>query len=181
MMARTGWAQAGVPRGMTETVGCHTFEAAALALALSLEARRRGIKVSPERSAALALVHDLPEAIQGDLPPWTRRKCGSSDLEALAELELEDEFADLLTEFLSGNSTEAVIARVADLLATASQGARYGRMGLVRAAQIGSACLKEAEEEASKIPELTSLVRELFRWLKDELAKYPAVRGGWFD
>ena len=180
VLVRTGWSQAGVPQALAETVGSHTFESAVLALMLSTEMKRRGVNVSPERAATLALVHDFPEAVQGDLPPWTKRRCRDSDLEALAELEL-DEFSGLLREFLSEDSYEAIIARVADLLATASQGARYGRMGLTRAAQIGSACLKEAEEEASKIPELASLVRELFSWLRDELSEYPAAEGGWFD
>ncbi len=52
-----------------EPLSEHSFETAILAHALALlRCRRFGGDVSPERAASLALFHDAPEIITGDLP-----------------------------------------------------------------------------------------------------------------
>ena len=52
-----------------ESLSEHSFETAVIAHALALlRCRRFGGCVSPERAATLALFHDAPEIITGDLP-----------------------------------------------------------------------------------------------------------------
>jgi len=60
---RTGWAMRGVPNG--ESVADHSFGVAFLALVLS---EMIALPVDRARVVAIALIHDLPEGVTGDLP-----------------------------------------------------------------------------------------------------------------
>jgi putative hydrolase of HD superfamily len=64
--ARTGWALARLPN--RESVADHSFRTAVIALALAAMAG-----ADPDRTATLALLHDLPEARLGDMHHLTRR------------------------------------------------------------------------------------------------------------
>jgi len=179
-LVRTGWSQSAVPHAMGETVAAHSFEASVIALAIAAEARALGVRVSPERAAAIAVVHDLGEAVTGDLPPWTKGRCSRME-EAASILGLPGEVADMVGEFESGEGLEALVARVADLLATAAQGARYASLGYRRAGEIGAACMREADELSKGVDWLQSILRERFRWLAEELREFDVPSGGWFD
>ncbi|MFW5728825.1 MAG: HD domain-containing protein [Spirochaetota bacterium] len=58
---RAGWLRVGVEE--PESVGDHSWGTALLALEFAADAG-----VPPERAVAMAVVHDLPEAITGDVP-----------------------------------------------------------------------------------------------------------------
>ena len=118
---RTGWMQHGLK--IAESVAEHSFEAALLALELAFVAG-----VDAERAATLALVHDVPEAIIGDIPKWTSERVRRVDAEAVKEIE-SDKIAELFIEFEEGKSSEAKIARLCDLLATNLQARRYMKQG----------------------------------------------------
>ncbi len=180
-LVRTGWSQSSIPPSVGETVAAHSFEAVIIALALATEASARGVSISPERSAAVAAVHDLAEAVTGDLPPWSKGRCGSMDSEAASVLGVQRRLSELIEEFESEESPEALVARVADLLATAVQGARYASMGFRRAGEIGAACLKEALELARRHEWLARLISDDFGWLIEELREFGVPAGGWFD
>ena len=62
-LPRTGWLQVGI--GTPESIAAHTTGVAFVALAL---AEREEPPLDPARVIALALVHDAPEALLGDLP-----------------------------------------------------------------------------------------------------------------
>lgn len=63
---RTGWLDRGVPAEETESVADHTFRVALLAwLAAAAEPG-----LDRDRVLKLALIHDLAEAVTGDLPPY---------------------------------------------------------------------------------------------------------------
>jgi putative hydrolase of HD superfamily len=64
---RTGWLDRGVPPERTESVADHTFRTALLAWVSSI-----GAGLDTNRIVKLALLHDLAEAITGDLPPYDR-------------------------------------------------------------------------------------------------------------
>jgi putative hydrolases of HD superfamily len=63
---RTGWIDRGVPPGEAESIADHSFRTAFLAwMAASAEP-----ELDSDRVLKLALVHDLAEAITGDIPPY---------------------------------------------------------------------------------------------------------------
>ncbi|KAJ1358365.1 hypothetical protein KIN20_016781 [Parelaphostrongylus tenuis] len=63
-LKRTGWLRMGVPE--PETVACHMYRMAVLAM--SLEGQIAGLDVV--RTVTMSLVHDLAEAIVGDITPY---------------------------------------------------------------------------------------------------------------
>jgi putative hydrolases of HD superfamily len=79
---RTGWLDRGVPELETESVADHTFRVALLAwLAATSDST-----LDRERVLKLALVHDLAEAITGDLPPYDSADPGLLDPLSRAEI-----------------------------------------------------------------------------------------------
>lgn len=67
---RTGWLDRGIPPQEVESVADHSLEVAILAWACAVERQAQGADLDPDRVALLALIHDLPEAETGDLPPY---------------------------------------------------------------------------------------------------------------
>jgi 5'-deoxynucleotidase len=61
---RTGWLDRGVPKDQTESVADHSFRTAILAWLAAGEGLDR------DKVLKLAFVHDLAEAITGDIPPY---------------------------------------------------------------------------------------------------------------
>jgi putative hydrolase of HD superfamily len=61
---RTGWLDRGVPNDETESVADHIFRTAILAWLAA------GEDLNRDKVLKLALVHDLAEAITGDIPPY---------------------------------------------------------------------------------------------------------------
>jgi putative hydrolase of HD superfamily len=61
---RTGWLDRGVPPGEAESVADHSFRTAILAWLAAPE------NIDRDKVLKLALVHDLAEAITGDIPPY---------------------------------------------------------------------------------------------------------------
>jgi len=119
-LRRTGWMQHGVLDA--ETVAGHSFEAAVLALELAPI-----VGADPEKAAALALVHDLPEALMGDIPKWTSSRISRIDREAA--MEINSNIVSLVSEFLEGKTKEAKVAGLCDLISTNIQARRYLSMG----------------------------------------------------
>ena len=120
-MSRTGWMQHGLR--IAESVAEHSFESALLALELASAAG-----MDAEKAAVLALVHDVPEAIMGDMPKWSSERVRRVDEEAMREIK-SDKIGELFREFEEGRSNEAKIARLCDLLATNIQARRYMKQG----------------------------------------------------
>ncbi len=69
-LRRTGWRDRGVPDAETESVADHTLRVAMLAWLTADAAARRGETIDPDRVLQLAIVHDLAEALAGDIPPY---------------------------------------------------------------------------------------------------------------
>jgi putative hydrolase of HD superfamily len=110
---RTGWLDRGIPSGEAESVADHTFRVALLAwLAV-------GPGLDRDRVLKLALLHDLAEAVTGDLPPY--------DPDALQEVEEEDRAAILnrrhvRSEERAAAKRAAEAAAMADLLTDLPEG-----------------------------------------------------------
>lgn len=63
-ISRQGWTYIGVPK--PESVADHSFRVAILVLLLA----HRNPDIDPARALTIALLHDLPEAITGDITPF---------------------------------------------------------------------------------------------------------------
>jgi putative hydrolase of HD superfamily len=72
---RTGWLDRGVPAVETESVADHTFRVALLAWLAA------GPELDRDRVLKLALLHDLAEAVTGDLPPYDPDELTAADEE----------------------------------------------------------------------------------------------------
>lgn len=63
---RTGWLDRGIPAAETESVADHTLLTALIAWTLAME----DPSLDADRVLKLAMVHDIAEAIVGDIPPY---------------------------------------------------------------------------------------------------------------
>ncbi len=119
---RTGWVTRGVPDA--ESVADHSFGVAFISLLLGEMTQQPLDKV---KLLTMALLHDLPESVIGDLPtpttahfpPGAKRKAETNVLnELLGELPLPnaERWCSWWQEFEEGTSIEGQIVRDADRL-----------------------------------------------------------------
>ena len=132
LLPRAGWLQRGVAQ--PESVAEHSFGVAALALLVGREypALDRG------RLLALALLHDMAEALLGDLPASARRLLGAdvkhtAERRAAAELfgNLPGgaEYLALWDEYARSASPEARLVKGLDRIELLAQALAYERAG----------------------------------------------------
>lgn len=95
-LPRTGWILRGIAQ--PESIGDHVLSTCFLILAL---APRVEPAIDAERALALAMVHDVPEALTGDLP-----RTASMLLPKGAKAEAEERAARMLLAPLSGFALE---------------------------------------------------------------------------
>lgn len=132
LLPRTGWLQRGVQS--VESIAEHSFGVAALALIVGdlHEGIDRG------RLLAIALVHDLAEALVGDLPASASRLFGKAAkheaerkamLELLGALPQGEHYLELWEEYCRGGSPEARLVKALDRLEMLAQAVAYERAG----------------------------------------------------
>ena len=113
-LPRTGWLQAG--RTEVETVAAHSHGAAVVALVL-------GPRVEPpldvDRAVALAVVHDAPEALLGDLPATAK---------ALLPTGVKERAEELAARQLLVPLAPVALERVLEYRAQATREARFARL-----------------------------------------------------
>lgn len=133
---RKGWRKAGIER--PESVADHAWGVAFLALAVA-DARPH---LDRARLIELALVHDLAEAVTGDLVPGdykdraeklARERAGLEAMVEWAPLALRSRLIARFEEYVSGTSEEAALVRDLDKLEMALQAERYAAQGVERA------------------------------------------------
>jgi putative hydrolases of HD superfamily len=152
LLPRAGWLQRGVT--VVESVAEHTFGVAVLALLIGdrvgsaahdLEdtgARGASGQPGPEiergRLLAIALLHDLAEALLGDLPASARRLIGADAKRAAERRAIEELFAGLPNcaeylalwdEYAAGASAEARLVKQLDRVEMLAQALAYERAG----------------------------------------------------
>lgn len=77
---RTGWLDRGIPASETESVADHTLLTALIAWTLAMD----DPSLDADRVLKLAVVHDIAEAIVGDIPPYAPEEIpDGSDPDAL--------------------------------------------------------------------------------------------------
>ena len=134
--ARAGWALRGI--AAPESVAEHSHRVALLALVLAPRAEA-GLDVA--RCVAMAVVHDLAEALVGDITPYDGvdpiEKRGREDaaMRELAALAGDGALLDLWREYDAAATPEARFVKELDKLETVLQAAEYGsREGVGHAA-----------------------------------------------
>ena len=136
-----------------ESVADHSF---ALGLLVALEAGRRGFDV--ENAVKLALIHDLEEAITGDLTPNVKRIRGASRVrvekrnalrELLANLSPRDRksYGRLWTDLRLLRTKEAQLVHDLDKLEMALQAREYAKkVGKARVEDFYRSAASEIED-----------------------------------
>ncbi len=132
-LARTGWMLRGVPHELAETVAEHTFEVIFLTFLITEKLASQGVSIDQGKALKIAIIHDLPESVSGDIVRWSKHHINPElanklDREALREMDLGD-YLDLIDELNDCRSLEACIVRLADNLSTSLQAARYMKTG----------------------------------------------------
>ena len=160
---RRGWKRLGLTR--VESVADHSFGLAMLAW---LEAERRKYDVG--MVLKLALIHDLEEAITGDLSPGDKRIRGASKVreakrKALEELirslpsNSRDSYRRLWTDLRLLRTREALLVHELDKLEMALQADRIGRrIGRTRVEDFFRSAYREVKD-----PELSRVLNEITR------------------
>ena len=132
LLPRTGWLQRGV--AAPESVAEHTFGVAALALLVG----DTEPDIERGRVLAIALLHDMAEALLGDLPASARRLLsaeakhraeGLAMEELLAGLPQAAEYVGLWREYAGGSSREARLVKALDRVEMLAQALAYERAG----------------------------------------------------
>lgn len=130
-LPRTGWIQHGVPD--PESIAGHVLGTAYLALHL---APREEPPLDLGRVLTLALVHDAPEALTGDLPRTAARflpEGAKATMDAAAALALLEPLGapalDAAREYLAAASREARFVRTCDGLQLGLRTLAYARAG----------------------------------------------------
>ncbi|MEO7910709.1 MAG: HD domain-containing protein [Roseiflexaceae bacterium] len=132
LLPRTGWLQRGVPNA--ESVAEHTFGVTALALLIgdTIDGLDRG------QLLAIAMLHDLAEALLSDLPASAKRFIGAEHKhdaersaleEMLARLPNRAEYLTLWDEYARGHSREARLIKGLDRIELLTQALAYERAG----------------------------------------------------
>ena len=127
---RAGWVMHSVPN--PESVGDHTFGIAALALLYA-----KGFGLDEAKCLKLALVHDLEEALTGDVPykpelvEWEKKEIAGevAARKLFSQLPNGKELIDLWREYRNGTSREAVFVKDMDKIDMVLQALEYQRQG----------------------------------------------------
>ncbi|OLB67727.1 hypothetical protein AUI06_12830 [archaeon 13_2_20CM_2_52_21] len=128
---RKGWRKR--VQGRVESVADHSYAVALLAL---YEGERRGYNL--EKILKLALIHDLEEAIIGDLTPRDKRRRGLARVRRDREMAMRElvsklpaktrpSYLRLWTDLRMGKSREARLVHQLDKVEMAFQANEYGK------------------------------------------------------
>ncbi|BEP17071.1 HD family hydrolase [Pyrofollis japonicus] len=131
---RTGWMLRGVHSAIAESISEHMNEASFWALFFSEYLARKGVKIDAYRSASIAAVHDVSEALIGDLVKYVTERLGKDvkekiELDALYEHMGNNIIHDLVREYMEQRSIESRMAKLAEQFATLLQALRYYEQG----------------------------------------------------
>lgn len=136
---RAGWARAGVPPGVQETVATHSWGAGVVAAILSTI---QGDAINAGRATMLVVLHDIGESRTGDISHPLRdileeqglpkeqvdQKAEELQRQGLPK-ELQIFLGEALEEFRAGETLEAKTAKDAELIDLGIQALRYHTQG----------------------------------------------------
>jgi 5'-deoxynucleotidase YfbR-like HD superfamily hydrolase len=127
---RTGWVEVGVYQ--PESVADHTFRTAFLCM---LYADMEGL--DPLKLLRLALIHDLPEIIIGDLTPSQKtpdnkekEKTAIGEILSLLPTNLRKKYFNVWKEYQEGDTKEAKAVLQLEKIEMALQAKEYEKLGI---------------------------------------------------
>jgi len=152
-LLRTGWLKRGVPR--PESVAAHSF---AVALLAAVFADLRGVNALD--AVRMALIHDLPEAVTGDLTPEMKKE-KRAEVEKIERRMFEDlakslpkgigsKYFDAWLRYSRCEDDVAKLVRDLDKLEMGLQAIAYIKEGYKEAREIYESALKEIKDEELK-------------------------------
>jgi putative hydrolase of HD superfamily len=161
---RSGWVEAGVRQ--PESVADHTFRTSILCMIYSNLEGLDELKL-----LRMALIHDLPEAIIGDLTPSrktaeieAKEETAMNQILSLLPKKQREKYMAIWNEYKKCETKEATIVRQLEKLEMALQAKEYEKAGSTR--QSLKRFIKSAEETITN-PEL----RKLLSYLIEEQRK----------
>jgi putative hydrolase of HD superfamily len=167
---RVGWSLCSVPPSLIEDVAQHTFEVASLSLLLS-----EGLKLDEAKVFKMALIHDWPEALVGDVSYSSLPYLGGREVKGRIEeralqrlLGGKRELIELWREFREDRTPESKLVHFCDYFAILLQALRYYELGN-RSPGMRELCenvSKDLEPYYSTFPQFKPLVEEIRALLK---------------
>ncbi|ABL78576.1 HD domain-containing protein [Thermofilum pendens] len=152
-LPRTGWVLRGVPASIAETVADHSFLTALVAIDVARRARERGFELELEKVLAMSILHDVAEAVTGDVVRYVKQLdeelFGKAEEEALRSLGL-GAYSALLAELRRLESPEALVVKASDDLATIIEGSRLLRQGYAGVEEILDNVCRHVEELSAR-------------------------------
>jgi putative hydrolase of HD superfamily len=71
-LPRQGFLYSGFKRNEADSVAAHSFSVALFSYLLATELKRSGVKIDPDKTLKIGLVHDLGETITGDIGTYAK-------------------------------------------------------------------------------------------------------------
>jgi len=156
-LRRTGWVERGVDE--PETVAAHAYAATLLAVLL---ADLRGMDVG--EAARMMLIHDLPEAVIGDLTPRQKervRGLAEKELSVIRDLAkklpegVAEKYLKAWKSYMDGLEPVARLVKDVDKLEMGLQALEYVKAGNRKAIEIYRSALSQIKD-----PELRRILEE---------------------
>ncbi|MGY5860124.1 MAG: HD family hydrolase [Candidatus Thorarchaeota archaeon] len=126
---RSGWKLAGIEAKRIESVAEHSYGCGFAALVIANHLKSEGLEIDLGKVALMAILHDLPESITGDI---ATTKEFARDPDRIKEKELAEQnamneimkplgetlqgFLEIWSEFNRGESLESRVVRGADII-----------------------------------------------------------------
>ncbi len=135
---RVGWSQRGVSKSEAEDIGKHTLITAAISMSLCLLYKSRCGNIDCEKIIIMSLIHDLPEALIGNIAGNVRKlipNLRDIELRELEEILAESPYdikrilIELFKEYRQSVTTESKLVILADKLATLLRALNYYENG----------------------------------------------------
>ena len=128
-LPRQGFIAMGFKRNDADSVAAHSFSTSLLSYFLAKQLQKEGVKIDPDKTLKMGLVHDIGETIVGDVGTFVKGMAGGvfKDIEeegvrALVEgLDSQKEILELVSEYNDRSTIEARVVKAADNLDALAQ------------------------------------------------------------